>query len=143
MPTTNNQFQLTFPDGWEDRTVYTFFGPHDSGVQHNIILAINPHLPEGMILKTYALDQLDLSARHLPGFELINESPGALPSGVPVYTIVYRYSPSDDLTYFQKQFHMIVGDKGFSFTSTFSKKTLKTIANDVDKIVSTLRVGPR
>jgi hypothetical protein len=63
-----------------------------------------------------------------------------LPSGLPAYEIVYKYVPADEVILFQKQIFVIVKGKGFVLSSTFSKKTLKTIAYDVDAIIASLRV---
>jgi hypothetical protein len=136
MPSTNNLFQLTFPDGWKETTVYTFEGPHDSGVQHNLVLVISNDLPKKTDLVEWAKQQFGTSKEALPGFEMIQEKQTQLPSGLPCYEIVYRYSPSDQLTYFQKQYYLIIGQSGYIFTATFSKKTLQTIANEVDQIIA-------
>jgi hypothetical protein len=36
---------------------------------------------------------------------------------------------------------MILDGKAYAFTSTFSKKTLQTIANEVDRIIESFRPG--
>lgn len=139
MTTTNNLFRISLPEGWRETTIYSFEGPHDSGVQHNLMLVIMPEIDEGMTLSRFAKAQLEDLSKTLPGFELVSENEASLPSGIRTYIVVYRYMPSDDLTIFQKQYHMIIGGKGYSFTSTFSKKTLKTIAHEVDQIVASLK----
>ena len=57
-------------------------------------------------------------------------------SDLPPYEIVYKYIPADEVIIFQKQVFMIIEGKCYSFTSSFSKKTLKTIANEVDEIIA-------
>ncbi len=136
---TNNLFQLTFPDGWRETTTYTFEGPFDSGVQHNLVLVIDPSVDKKMPLAEYAKQQFGTSKAALPGFELINEKDVVMPSGIPAYEIVYRYSPSDSQTLFQKQIFMIIEGKGYIFSSTFSKKTLQTVAPYVDQIIASFR----
>ena len=43
----NNLFQLTIPDtDWKETTTYTFEGPNDSGVQHNLVLVILNDVPK-------------------------------------------------------------------------------------------------
>lgn len=133
---TNNKFSLNLPEGWTDTTVFTYQGPHDSGVQHNIVVIIDPAVDKKIDLKTYATQQLDNSKIVLPGFEMINEKEKTMPSGVEAYEIVYKYIPADEVIIFQKQVFMFVGGKGFSFTASFSKKTLKTIAHEVDEIIA-------
>lgn len=140
MSITNNQFRISLPDTWKETTVYTFEGPHDSGVQHNLVLSIVPDIKKDTELKRFAKDLLLVSAEALPGFEMINEEEKTTPSGMPIYVAVYKYSPSDELTYYQKQYFMIREGKGYVFTSTFSKKTLQTIANEVDEIVAGFEV---
>jgi hypothetical protein len=137
--TTNNTFILTFPDGWKETTVYTFEGPHDSGVQHNLVLVIDSSVPEKTELKEYAKMQFGTNKEVLPGFALINETERRLPSGQTAYEIVYKYAPSDDTVLFQKQVFLIIEEKGYIFTSTFSKKTLQTIAVEVDQIIANFR----
>jgi hypothetical protein len=136
MATKNNQFSLTLPEGWTDTTAFTFQGPNDSGVQHNLVIVIDPAVEKGIDLKTYATQQIDNSKVVLPGFELINEKEKTMPSGIEAYEIVYKYIPADEVIIFQKQVFMFIGGKGYSFTSSFSKKTLKTIANEVDEIIA-------
>ncbi|MBN1578803.1 MAG: DcrB-related protein [Chitinispirillaceae bacterium] len=139
---TNNLFQLTFPDSdWKETTTYTFEGPNDSGVQHNLVLAIMDDFPKNVELKDWAKAQCDVSTHLLPGFEYVEEKENTLPSGVKTYEIVYKYIPADEVILFQKQWYMFIDEKAYIFTSTFSKKTLNTILNDVARIVASLRVG--
>lgn len=133
---TNNQFTLNIPEGWTDTTVFTFQGPHDSGVQHNLVLVIDPAVEKDIEVTTYAKQQLENSKLVLPGFEMINEQEKTIIPDIPAYEIVYKYIPADEVIIFQKQVFMIIDGKGYSFTSSFSKKTLKTIANEVDEIIA-------
>jgi hypothetical protein len=137
---TNTQFRIDLPDSWQETTVYTFQGPHDSGVQHNLVLVIQHDMPKKADLIQWAKQQFGTHKETLPGYEFINEKEKIMPDGTPAYEIVYKYSPTDQFTFFQKQVFVIKEDKGFIFTSTFSKKTLETIAIDVDKIINTLRM---
>jgi hypothetical protein len=139
MPTTNNLFSLTFPDGWKETTVYTFEGPHDSGVQHNLVLVIDPEVPKKIELKEYAKMQFGTNKEVLPGFALVNETEKTLSNGLQAYEIVYKYAPSDNQVLFQKQVFLIIEEKGYIFTATFSKKTLQTIAVEVDQIIANFR----
>jgi hypothetical protein len=137
---TNTLFQLSFPDGWEETTVFTYNGPFDSGVQHNLVLSIVSGQDKEMDVKTFAKGCLKASSVSLPGFEMINETEGNHPLGVPMYIVVYKYSPSDQVSYFQKQYYLMINGKAYIFTATFSKKTLKSMATVVDQVVGSLKV---
>jgi hypothetical protein len=137
-PITNNLFQLTFPEQWKETTVYTFEGPHDSGVQHNLVLTIDTSVPKDVSLKDYAKGQHEATTRLLPGYEFVDEKEKTMPSGVPVYEITYKYVPADEVVLFQKQWFMFIEKKAYIFTSTFNKKTLNTLANDVAGIIGSL-----
>ena len=138
----NHLFQLTFPDSdWKETTTYTFEGPNDGGVQHNLVLAIMDDYPKIVELKDWAKAQCDISTHLLPGFEYVEEKEGVLPSGIKTYEIIYKYIPAEGVVLFQKQWYMFINEKAYIFTSTFNKKTLNTIANDVVRIVASLRVG--
>jgi len=138
----NNHFTLTFPDSdWKETTTYTFEGPNDSGVQHNLVLVILDSIPKDAQLDEYAKAQCDMSTHLLPGFEYVEEKGNELPTGVKTFEIIYKYIPADGVVLFQKQWYMFINKKTYIFTSTFSKKTLSTIANDVAEIVTSLSVG--
>jgi hypothetical protein len=137
-----SQFQINLPDGWEDQTMYTFKGPDDSGVQHNLVLIIDNDL-EGVDLQAYAKLRLDSIKDTLPGFELMGEREKELKSGNKAYEIVYKWSPGADKTLVQKQVFAIMGDKAYNFTSSFSKKTIKTIGAQVDEIIDSFVPDPR
>jgi hypothetical protein len=88
---TNNLFQLAFPDdGWKETTVHTFEGPHDSGVQHNLVLTVDQNPPRDIELKNYAKGQFEITTHLLPGFEFIEEKEWMMPSGAPIYEITYK-----------------------------------------------------
>jgi hypothetical protein len=137
---TNHQFSISLPEGWEDTTCHTFQGPHDSGVQHNLVLSVVGPIDGNTSTAQFARAQIRESAAELPGFEMISERALRTQNSLPMHEIVYRYTPSDGLTFYQKQYYVIAGEKAYIFTSTFTKKTLQTVANEVDKIVATLGV---
>lgn len=136
----NNLFQLSLPDGWKETTVHTFQGPHDGGVQHNLVLVIDPDVPKKTDLKEYARQQSGVTKETLPGFALIKENETTMPNGVHAFEIVYKYVPGEGIELFQKQVFMIIEGKGYIFSATFSKKTLQTIANEVDEIIKSMVV---
>ena len=141
--TTNNLFQLNLPEQWKETTIHTFQGPHDSGVQHNLVLVIDPEVPKKTDLKEYARKQSGTTKEVLPGYALISENEKTMPSGLPAFEIVYKYVPADGIELFQKQVFIIVEGKGYIFSATFSKKTLQTIAYEVDEIIKSLVVNKK
>jgi hypothetical protein len=71
---TNSLFQLTFPDtNWKETTTYTFEGPNDSGVRHNLVLVILDNIPKETPLNEYAKVQCDIATHLLPNFEYVEE----------------------------------------------------------------------
>ena len=135
------QFNINLPDDWEDQTVYTFKGPDDSGVQHNLVLIIDND-PGGVDLNTYAKLRLESIKDSLSGFELMGECEKELKSGNKAYEIVYKWSPSADKTLVQKQIFTIIEGKAYNFTSSFSKKTIQTIGVKVDEIIDSFKPAP-
>lgn len=128
------QFNIELPDDWEDQTVFTFKGPEENGIQHNLVLIIDND-PQDFDLQDYARLRLDSVKDTLPGFELMGEQEKIMKSGLNAYEIVYKWSPADDKIIFQKQVYIIMDHKAYNFTSSFSKKTIKTIGIKVDEII--------
>jgi len=135
-------YSMNLPEGWEDQTVYTFKGPDDSGVQHNLVLIIDTEY-SGIDLPTYAKLRLDSIKGSLPGFELMGARGKELKSGHPAYEIVYKWVPGEGKIIIQKQVFTIIGGKAYNFTSSFSKKTIKTIGVQVDDIIDSFTLPKR
>lgn len=136
MEKTNNLFRIILPDEWEDRTVFTYFGPHDSGIQHNLTVNVDPTPSEKKDLVQYARSQTSNNESEFPGFTMIAQREKELPQGLPAYEIVYKYCPVDGMVIFQKQIFILAEGKGYILTASFSKKTMKTIARVVDQIIA-------
>jgi len=134
----NNTFQLTFPDEWKETTVYTFEGPFDSGIQHNLVVSVLPELEKNGSLPDYAKAQTLTGAQALPGFQLISQNDSTIFENTPGYEILYKYIPSDNVQFFQKQWYFVINKKTYLFTSTFNKKTINTIIHDVEEVIRSL-----
>jgi hypothetical protein len=135
-PKNTEGFRISLPDGWKNETIYTYKGPDDSGVQHNLIIQVDPE-PETRDLLLYAKQRLQALRDSLQGFELLAEKEKKLKSGIPAYEVVFKWIPSGDKIIFQKQDYLISGEKAYNFTASFSKQSLKTIGVDVDNIIDT------
>ena len=135
------RFHLTLPEGWEDQSVYTFKGPDDGGVQHNLLLVIDRDI-SGIDLAEYAEQKIEGLKEGLQGMEILKQEEKQLKSGIPAYEVVFKWVPTPDNILFQKQVYLVVDNKGYTFTATFSKKTLQTIANEVDEMINSFRPLP-
>lgn len=140
MGSTNNQFRVDLPDGWEDRTVHLFMGPDDSGVQHMMQLIVDPDTG-GVDLAEYARNRIDAIMESLQGAEILKEEEKVLDNGRTVYECVYKWIPSDDEIIFRKTVFMIVDGAGYTFAGNFSKKTIKTIGVEMDRIIESFKTG--
>ncbi|NLI16199.1 MAG: DUF1795 domain-containing protein [candidate division Zixibacteria bacterium] len=132
---------LELPPGWIDETVYTFKGPDDSGVQHNLVLMIDKEAKPDDIT-AYAKQRIQTLAQTLQGFELLGEQPKKVKSGFDAYEAVYKWIPTEGKVIFQKQVYLIAYGVTYNFTASFSKKTIKTIGVEVDAIIDSFRPEP-
>ena len=137
---TNNNFLIILPDGWEDRTVHQFLGPDDSGVQHVLNLTIDPD-PQTDDVEDYARDRIDQIVESMPAAEILKEEPKTLASGVEAYVAIYKWVPPNGNVTFQKLVYMICDGIAYSFSANFSKKTIKTIGVEVDRIIESFQPG--
>lgn len=135
MKNTNHQFSIALPNEWKDNTVFTFQGPNTSGIQHNLIITVDTEFDKTLDTATYARLQFNQSKDSLPGFKLIKKQKKQFSNEIRAYEILYKYNPSDGVSIFQKQLYLILEEKAYTFTSSYSKKTLNTVAKDVDKII--------
>jgi hypothetical protein len=128
-------FEVNLPDRWKETTVYTYQGPDDSGVQHNISLVVDRETtaPD---LKTYAAERRANLLATLQGIDILKEEERTMESGYPAYELVYKWIPVEGTVVYQKMLFVLVGRVVCTFSGNFSKKTIKTIGVEFDRIAS-------
>jgi len=133
-------FHITLPPNWIDQTVYTYKGPDEGGVQHNLVVMVDNEPGTGD-LQYYAQQRMQAMQDTLQGFELLAENDRKLGSGLMAHEAVFKWVPSEGKVIFQKQVYVIAGDKAYNFTASFSKQTLKTTGADVDAMIDSFIPG--
>jgi hypothetical protein len=128
-------FELNLPDRWKETTVYTYQGPDDSGVLHNISLVVDRE-PAAPDLKTYAAERRAQLLATLQGIDILKEEEKTTDSGYPAYELVYKWIPVEGTVVYQKVLFMLVGRVVCTFSGNFSKKTIKTIGVEFDRMAS-------
>ena len=141
MSSSNDRFRVELPDGWEDRTVHQFLGPEDSGVQHVLNLVVDRNAQTDDV-EDYARDRIDQVIESMPAAEILKEEPKTLASGVEAYEVVYKWVPPNGNVTFQKLVYMIHDGVAYAFSANFSKRTIKTIGVEVDRIIESFEPGP-
>lgn len=126
---------MVLPPGWEDQTIYTYMGPEDSGIQHLLTLVVDKSAGKTE-LSDYVRERRDLTLNTMPGMEMLKEEQKTLDSGFPAVEIVFKWIPSDESIIYRKQVFLIVDEIGYIFSANFSKKTIKTIGTEVDRIIN-------
>lgn len=134
------RFQIELPEAWEDRTVYMFMGPDDSGIQHLMQLVIDDEVV-GVELSEYARQRIDAAMESLQGAEILKEEEKTLPNGNTVYEMVYKWVPVEGQINFNRVVYMINDGIGYTFSANFSKKTIKTIGVEVERIINSFQPG--
>ncbi len=128
------KFTLELPGGWEDETIYTYKGPDDSGVQHRITLVID-RATDADSVEEFARPRIDAVMATLQGAEILKDEPKELASGIPAYECVYKWIPAGGDARFVRNVYLLAGRTGYAFSGAFSKKTLKTIGVEMDRIL--------
>lgn len=136
----NNRFMLKIPQDWQDNTVYSFEGPEEDGIKHNIIVTIenNVEIPE---LERYAEMRIDAVANELKGYNELKRGLIKLNNRIPAYEVVYKWCPVDNRVIFQRVIYILHNSTGYTLTATFSKKSWKTKGPEIDKILKSFTVG--
>ena len=136
----SDQVRAELPDGWEDQTVYTFMGPEDGGFQHMLTLVIDPYADDADLAE-YARERIDNAVGSLQGVEILKEEQKPLSGGLEAYECVYKWIPVEGKVILQKQVYAIKDGKGYTFSAGFSRKTIKTIGTQVDRIIESILAG--
>jgi hypothetical protein len=129
-----NQFSINQPDGWNDITIYTFAGPLDDNIQHNIIIQIDNNVKFDS-LEEYANMLTSSLERDLNSCRILSYGEISLANGLPAYRAIFRWQPTDELLLYQEQMFVLVHNTGYRLTATFTRKTRKTLGPLVGNIL--------
>ena len=135
-----NGFSISQPDGWEDKTIHTIMGPVDNGVQHNILITVEPNVPFKSV-DEYADIQITAIETELQSCILLKREKITLANGLPAYKIVFRWTPSDKFRVYQEQIFVLADKTAYKLTTTFTKKTRKTLGPAVERILMSFQPG--
>jgi hypothetical protein len=138
MSTTNSRFTITLPEGWEDQTVHTYMGPDDSGVKHMLTVTVSPTVETGDVSE-FARERIDMALNALQGAAILKDEPIDLADGRGAHECIIKWIPTDGNVIFRKMVFVIQDGRGYSFAANFSKKTIKTIGTEVERMILSLR----
>jgi hypothetical protein len=95
----------------------------------------------GVDLEEYARNRIEAALGALQGAEVLKEGEKRLENGRNVYECVFKWIPSDDKIIFRKTVFMIIDGAGYTFGANFSKKTLKTIGVEMERMIESFQPG--
>jgi hypothetical protein len=125
---------LSLPRSWEDRTAYKFIGPMVDGIQHELDVVVEDLVSEYDV-ETFARNRISAVRDMLPDCVTLKEEVVELASGMQAFEWIYRLNFGDSKPRFRLTVYTVVEKRGYTFTTTFTKKTLKTIGVEVREMI--------
>ena len=129
-----DSFTISLYDDWKDKTIYTISGPVTDGIQHSIIINLNPDV-ETDSLRDYADWQIASLTGELKGCRLLFQGLINLDNGLPAYKAIFCWYPTEELRIYQEQIYVLVDTTGYNLTASFTKKTRKTLGPQVERMM--------
>ena len=142
IPYRGNAFSIRLCDGWQDKTIYTISGPVTDGIQHSIIINLNPDV-ETDSLRDYADWNIATLTGELKGCRLLFQGPISLANGLQAYKAIFCWYPTEELRIYQEQIYVLVGTTGYNLTASFTKKTRKTLGPLVERMMLSFNPVPQ
>ncbi len=140
MSKKDSRYYFDLPRGWNDQTVYAFYGPEVDGVNHLLLMAIDRNLQFDEI-EEFARSKIDPIIQELSGLEVLKDEEVTVEGGRPAWEVVYKWIPGEGVVVYQKYVFVFADDMGFSFSIRFSKKTRQTVGLQVKGLIESLVPG--
>ncbi|MEK7396590.1 MAG: DcrB-related protein [Candidatus Poribacteria bacterium] len=135
-----NSFSIRQPEEWNDKTVHTLFGPVEDGIQHNVLINVEYGITCNTV-EQYADIQITSLENSLKSYVLLKQDKISLSNGFPAYKIVFRWYPAENIRVYQEQIFVLADKTAYKLTSTFTKKTRKTLGPQVERILMSFIPG--
>jgi hypothetical protein len=129
-----NSFAINQPEGWVDKTVYTLAGPVEEGIQHNILITMEEDVEFDSVAE-YADFHITAMEEELKGYTVLKREEISLDNGLPAYRAIYRWYPTEEMCIYQEQMFVLADGNAYKLTTTFTKKTRKTLGPQVERIL--------
>lgn len=129
-----DRLAFPLPDGWEDQTVYRFKGPDDGDTEHVVSLVVDRHAGKAPV-DEYARLRVDTALDTLQPSEALKDEAVTLSNGQMAWEAVLKWVPVDDQVILHKMVFVVHNGVGYAFTGNFTKKTIKTVALDMDRVI--------
>lgn len=131
------QFQMDLPEGWQDLTAYVFVGPSQGTHQQMLSLTLDRQVTHGS-LEEFGQERVNMLREAHGELDVLKDEIIALPSGTEAYEFVHKWVPSDGNILFMKMVCVLIGGVGYVFSTSFTKRGLKTVAIEVTQMIDSL-----
>lgn len=131
---TADTFSLKLLEDWQDKTIFTLTGPVTDGIQHNVLINVDPDCPFDNV-NEYAEWQIKTLEDELKGCILLKEGALKLDDGSDAYEAIFSWYPTDDLRIYQHQIYTLKDKTAYKMTASFTKKTRQTIGPSVIRMM--------
>ncbi len=135
-----NTFELSFPDDWQDKTIYTLTGPVEDAIQHNVVITLEQN-SDFETVREYAEWQIGALEQELKACRLLKKGSITLANGVPAYKAIFSWHPTDTVKVYQEQIFVLAERTAYKLTATFNKKTRKTLGPQVERMMLSFTPG--
>ena len=125
-PFNANSFTINMLEDWQDKTIYNLTGPVTDGIQHNVIITIDPEVPFEELID-YADWQIRTLEEELKSCTLLKRGDIKLDNGMDAYEAIFSWHPLDDVKIYQHQIYILINKTAYKLTASFTKKTRQTI----------------
>jgi len=139
-PYNADQFSLNMLEDWQDKTIFTLTGPVTDGIQHNVIINVDPDCRFDNV-NEYAEWQIKTLEDELKGCILLKEGELKLDDGSDAYEAIFSWYPTDDLRIYQHQIYVLNDKTAYKMTASFTKKTRQTIGPAVVRMMMSFNPG--
>lgn len=135
----NNQFSFNLKPEWRDTTVFTFAGPVEDGIRHDIIITVeNP--VEIADLDHYSDAKVRELESSLQGYTQLKRGDLFLKDGTPAHEIVFKWYPVENRRIYQRMVYVMGNNIAYNITTSFSKKTWKMLGHVVGEMVNSFEL---
>ena len=137
-----NTFTMSCLEGWQDKTIHTLTGPVVDGIQHNVLITVEPGMAFDSV-REYAEWKIGALESELKSCRLLKKGGIVLASGLPAYKAVFSWYPTEALRVYQEQIYVLHEKNACKLTATFTKKTRKTLGPQVERMMLSFNPAKR
>jgi hypothetical protein len=126
-------FTVSLHDAWDSDPVYRLEGPVEDGLQHVILITVDPEVGD-IAMVDYAERRIEQQIAALKHGRRLAHSHTKLDNDLPASRVVFSMTSGNDRSLYQEDWYLVHREVGYRLSARFTEQSLPVVGPTVKRL---------